>query len=48
MLKLPLNELKAIAKIRDIKGYNSMSEERFLSFLNKSESVKVKRILMMQ
>ena len=40
MLKLSLNELKAIAKIRDIKGYKSMSEEELLTSLNESESVK--------
>ena len=31
MLNLLLNELKAIAKIRGIKGYKNMSEERLLS-----------------
>ena len=36
-MNLSLNELKAIAKIRGIKA---MSEEIFLSVLNKSESVK--------
>ena len=40
MVNLSLNELKTIAKIRDIKGYKSMSEERLLSVLNESESVK--------
>ena len=32
--------MKLIAKSRDIKGYKSMSEERLLSSLNESESVK--------
>ena len=40
MVNLSLNELKTIAKIRGIKGYKSMSEERLLSVLNGSESVK--------
>ena len=40
MLNLSLNELKLIAKSRGIKGYKSMSEERLLSSLNESESVK--------
>ena len=31
---------KSIAKSRGIKGYKSMPEERLLSFLNESESVK--------
>ena len=31
MLNLLLNELKAIAKIRGIKGYKNMCEERLLS-----------------
>ena len=35
-----LNELETIAKIRGIKGYRSMSEERLLSVLNESESAK--------
>ena len=33
-------ELKTIAKIRDIKGYKSMSEDRLLSALKVSESLK--------
>ena len=37
---LSLNELKLIAKSRDIKGYKSMSEERLLSALNASKLVK--------
>ena len=40
MVNLSLNELKTITKIRGIKGYKSMSEERLLSVLNGSESVK--------
>ena len=40
MLNLSLNELKLIAKSRGIKGYKSMPEERLLSSLNESESVK--------
>ena len=40
MVNLSLNELKTVAKIRGIKGYKSMSEERLLSVLNESESVK--------
>ena len=40
MLKLTSDELKAIAEIRDIRGYESMSEVRLLSSLNESESVK--------
>ena len=40
MLNLLLNELKLIAKIRGIKGYESMSEDKLLSALNESESVK--------
>ena len=40
MLNLSLNELKLIAKIRGIKGYESMSEDKLLSAPNESESVK--------
>ena len=40
MLKLSLNELKQIAKMRGIKGYKSMSEERLVSSINESEPVK--------
>ena len=40
MLNLSLNELTLIAKSRGIKGYKSMSEDRLLSALNESESVK--------
>ena len=39
MLNLSLNELKLIAKSRSIKGYKSMSKERLLSTLSKSESL---------
>ena len=37
---LLLIELKTIANIRGIKGYKSMCEERLLSVLNESKSVK--------
>ena len=40
MLNLSLNELKLIAKSRGIKCYKSISEDRLLSALNASESVK--------
>ena len=40
MLNLSLNKLKVIAKIRRIKGYKSMSEERLIYSINESESVK--------
>ena len=40
MLNLPLNELKQIAKMRCIKGYNNMSKGRLLSVLSESESAK--------
>ena len=40
MLNLPLKESKAIAKIRGIKGYKSMSEDRLLSALKAPESLK--------
>ena len=36
MLNLSPKELKVIAKIRGIKGYESMSEEQLLSALNSS------------
>ena len=39
-LKLPLEELKAIAKIRVIKGYKSMSEDELLRPLTPSKPVK--------
>ena len=47
MLNLSLNELKQIAKMRDIKGCNNMSKERLLSVLSKSESAKSKNTLIM-
>ena len=40
MVNLLFRELKTIANIRDIKGYKSVPEERLLSVLNESESVK--------
>ena len=41
MLKGSLNELKQVAKMRNIKGYyKSMYEERLVSSLSESESVK--------
>ena len=40
MLNLSPKELKAIAKIRGIKGYKSMSEDILLSALKASESLK--------
>ena len=40
MVNLLLNELKTIAKIKDVKGYKSISEERLLIVLTESESVK--------
>ena len=40
MLNLSPKELKASAKIRGIKGYKSMSEDRLLSALKASESLK--------
>ena len=40
MVNLSLNELKTIAKIRGIKGYKSMSEEKLLSVFNEWKSVK--------
>ena len=45
MLNLSLNELKQIAKMRPIKGYNNMSKERLLSVLSESESAKNKKNL---
>ena len=39
MLKLLLNELKQIAKMRSIKGYKIMSEERLISSINEAEPV---------
>ena len=43
MLNLSLNELKQIAKMRRIKGYNNMSKERLLSILSEPESAKIKK-----
>ena len=40
MQKLSLNELKQTAKMRGIKGYKSISEERLVSSINESEPVK--------
>ena len=40
MLDLSLNELRPIAKIRDIKDYKSMSKDKLLSIVDKSEQVK--------
>ena len=40
MLNLSTKELKAIAKIRGIKGHKSMSEDELLSDLNSSKPVK--------
>ena len=38
MLNLSINELKLVAKLRGITGYKSISKERLLSALDKSES----------
>ena len=40
MLNLSTKELKAIAKIRGIKSFKSMSEDELLSALNSSKPVK--------
>ena len=40
MLNLSTKELKAIAKIRDIKGYKSMSEDELLGALTSSKPVR--------
>ena len=40
MLDLSLKELRAIAKIRGIKDHKSMSKDKLLSILHKSEQVK--------
>ena len=40
MLNLSPKELKAIAKIRGIKGYKNMFEDRLLITLKASESLK--------
>ena len=39
-LELSMKELKAIVKIRGIKGYKNMSEEELLSALNSSKPLK--------
>ena len=39
-LRLSLEELKAIAEIRGIKGYKSMSKDKLLSALTLSKPVK--------
>ena len=43
MVNLSLNELRLAAKIRGIKGYESMSEDKLLSALNVSELIKTIR-----
>ena len=40
MVNISLNELKLTAKIRSIKGHESMSKDKLLSALNATESVK--------
>ena len=45
MLNLSLNELKLVAKLRDIKGYKSISRERLLRGLSESESVENRKNL---
>ena len=45
MLNLSLNELKLMAKLRDIKGYKSISRERLLRGLSESESVENRKNL---
>ena len=39
MPNFTLNQLKQIAKMRRIKGYNNVSKERLLSVLDESESL---------
>ena len=39
-LRLSLEELKAVAEIRGIKGYKSMAKDELLSALTPSEPVK--------
>ena len=39
MEKLSLHELKKIARMRRIRGYRSMSKERLISSISKSEPV---------
>ena len=45
MLNLSLNELKLVAKLREIKGYKSISKERILRALSESESVENRKNL---
>ena len=40
MVNLSLNELITVGRIKGIKGYKTMFEERLLSVINESESVK--------
>ena len=42
MLNLSLDELKLVAKSKDIKGYKNISKERLLSALSELESVEIK------
>ena len=42
MLNLSLDELKLVAKSKDIKGYKNISKERLLSALSELESVESK------
>ena len=44
VLNVSLDKLNAIAKIRGIKGYKSMSEERLLNSINELESMKESEI----
>ena len=43
MINLSLDVLKLIAKFRGIKGYKRMAEDKLISALNASESVKTIR-----
>ena len=45
MLDLSLKELRVIVKIRGNKGYKSMSIDKLLSILDKSEQVKKLKLL---
>ena len=45
MLHLSLKELRAITKISGIKDYKSMSKDKFLSMLDKSEEVKETKVI---